>query len=126
MMRIIIRLVVRLAVPMAIAASISVPVIGRIIVTAIAIMAIIIAIGLVNLAMRVAYAKRLGRTANYRSFAMERLVGFAAFLAPLAVVGWSVSYYFWSYAVINVVVVLHDAKRMLIDPVPSVAESLAP
>ena len=85
--------------------------------------AIIIAVGLINLAMRVAYAKRLGRTANYRSFAMERLVGFAAFLTPFAVVGWSVAFYFWAYAAINVIVVLRDAKRMLIDPVPALVEA---
>lgn len=83
---------------------------------------IIIAVGLINLWMRVRYAKRMGRTTNYRSFAMERLVGFAAYLTPLAVLGWSVSYYFWAFALINVVVVIHDAKRMLVDPVPAEPE----
>ena len=85
--------------------------------------AIIIAVGLLNLAMRVAYAKSRGRTANYRSFAMERLVGFAAFLTPFAVVEWSVAFYFWAYAIINVVVVVRDAKRMLFDPVPQPQEA---
>ena len=54
--------------------------------------AIIIALGVVNMGLRAVYARRAGRTINYYSPAMERLVGFAAYLAAFATahyqVGW--------------------------------------
>lgn len=83
--------------------------------------AIILGVGVINFAMRFQYARRLGRAANYRSFAMEKLVGFVAFLAPVAVMGWSVAFYYWTFTVLLCVVVVHDAKRMLFDPVPAAA-----
>lgn len=79
---------------------------------------IIIALGLVNTWLRTIYAKRIGRTTNYKSHAMERLVAFAAYLGGFGTAGFQVDYFFWTFAGLLAVVVLHDAKRMAFDPVP--------
>src|SRR5437868_4418721 len=42
--------------------------------------ALVMVMGFVNLWMRTVYAKRVGRTTNYRSFAMERLVAYGGYL----------------------------------------------
>lgn len=80
---------------------------------------IIIAVaGTLNSGMRVIYARRAGRTTNYRSYAMERLVAFAAYLAGTGTARYEVDYFFYTCATLMIVVVIHDAKRMLIDPIP--------
>lgn len=79
---------------------------------------IILALGVVNAVFRWVYAKRAGRTTNYQSHAMERLVAFAAYLGGFGTLGFQVTYFFWTFTVLLVVVVAHDAKRMVIDPVP--------
>ena len=71
-----------------------------------------------NTVMRFIYGKRAGRAINYKSYAMERLVGLTAFMIGMATAGFSVEYMFWGYVPFNAVVVLYDAKRMLIDPIP--------
>jgi phosphatidylglycerophosphate synthase len=82
---------------------------------------IIVALGLVNAFLRWVYARRAGRTTNYRSYAMERLVAFAAYLGGFGTSGLQVDFFFWTFAGLLFVVVLHDAKRMVLDPVPPVA-----
>jgi len=79
---------------------------------------IFLGLGIVNGLMRVAYTKRAGRTTNFRSWAMERIVGYTAALAGLAVTGFSAELFAWSVPCVMLVVVLWDAKRMLIDPIP--------
>lgn len=81
--------------------------------------AIIVVLGIINSGMRAIYAKRAGRATNYRSFAMERIVGFSAYLIGIGINNFEVDYFFYTCAALMVIVVLHDAKRMLIDPVPS-------
>lgn len=80
--------------------------------------ALIAALGVINSGMRALYARRAGRATNYRSFAMERLVAFAAFLAGIGVNQYEVDYYYYSCATLMLIVVLHDGKRMLVDPIP--------
>lgn len=80
--------------------------------------AAILGLGIANSAMRAFYVKRAGRTMNYKSYAMERLVGLTGFLIGFATGGMEVDYFFWGYVPFNLVVVLHDAKRMLVDPIP--------
>ncbi|MCG8417506.1 MAG: CDP-alcohol phosphatidyltransferase family protein [Proteobacteria bacterium] len=75
--------------------------------------------GATNSSMRAIYVRRAGRATNYHSFAMERLVGFAAFLAGTGCNKYEVKYFFYSCASLMVIVLIHDAKRMLIDPIPS-------
>ncbi len=76
-------------------------------------------LGVINTLMRVVYARRAGRTTNYRSFAMERIAAFSAFLIGAGVNHFSVTFYYYSFAGLMLVVLLHDTKRMLIDPVAS-------
>jgi phosphatidylglycerophosphate synthase len=77
-----------------------------------------IALGLANTGLRAIYVKRAGRAVNYKSYAMERLVAYTAYLIGFGTAGFEVEFYYWLYVPLMVVVVAHDAKRMLIDPLP--------
>ena len=81
--------------------------------------AAILGAGAANTLMRAAYAKRAGRTTNYHSYAMERLVAFIAYLGAVALNDYEITFYFYACTALVVVVVLHDSKRMLWDPVPA-------
>jgi phosphatidylglycerophosphate synthase len=80
--------------------------------------ALMLGMGIANTVMRFVYGKRAGRAINYKSYAMERLVGLTAFMIGMATGGFEVEYMFWGYVPINAIVILYDAKRMLIDPIP--------
>jgi phosphatidylglycerophosphate synthase len=80
--------------------------------------ALMLGMGIANTLMRFAYGKRAGRAINYKSHAMERLVGLTAFMIGMATSGFEVHYMFWGYVPLNAIVILYDAKRMLVDPVP--------
>ncbi len=75
-------------------------------------------LGAVNSLFRAIHIRRAGRPVNYKSYAMERLVAFIAYLVGFAVARYEVAYYYWTFLPLMAVVVLHDAKRMLLDPVP--------
>lgn len=77
----------------------------------------VICLGTANTVMRLLYAKRAGHAVNYKSHAMERIVGFIAFMIGFATGGVAVELYYWGFLPIFAVVVLHDAKRMLVDSV---------
>ena len=81
--------------------------------------AIIVGAGLLNVVMRAAYARRAGKAVNYRSWAMERVVGYGCFLIGAGLCRYEVHFYSWAYVTVMVLVLLHDTKRMLIDPVPT-------
>ncbi len=87
---------------------------------------VIVGLGLVNTGLRWLYARRAGRTVNYQSHAMERLVAFAAYLGGFGTLGFQVDYFFWTFTALMVVVVIHDAKRLALDPVPAAAPLAAP
>lgn len=78
----------------------------------------IIVLGAVNSALRGVYAKRAGRTVNYKSYAMERLVAYTGYLIGFATADMEVTFFFWLFPPLMLVIVLHDAKRMLVDAVP--------
>lgn len=78
----------------------------------------VLGLGVANSALRVVYAKRVGRAVNYKSHAMERVVGFVAFMIGFATGRVEVDYYYWGFLPIFAVVVLHDARRMLLSAVP--------
>lgn len=78
---------------------------------------IILVLGLVNSWMRAVFAKRAGKTVNYRSWAMEKMVAFVGYLCGFGVAGMEVPFYAWSCAAIMVVVMVYDTRRMLIDPI---------
>jgi phosphatidylglycerophosphate synthase len=81
--------------------------------------AAVIALGLANTGMRTLYAKRLGRAANYKSYAMERIVAYTGYLIGFATGAMEVTFFYWLFVPLMVIVLLHDAKRMLVDPVPA-------
>lgn len=76
-------------------------------------------LGALNAAFRFVYARRAGRTTNYQSFAMEVFTGNLAYLIGFAVADYEVSFYYNVCLIVMVVIVLHDTKRMLLDPVPA-------
>jgi phosphatidylglycerophosphate synthase len=79
----------------------------------------ILVLGVVNTGFRAIYARRLGRAANYRSYAMERMVALAAYLGGFGTTGFEADYYAWVLFGLILAVLAHDAKRMLLDPVPA-------
>ncbi len=79
---------------------------------------LIVILGVINAGFRWLYARRAGRTTNYQSHAMERLVAYAAFLGGFGTLGFGVDYFYWTFTGMLFVVVVHDAKRMALDPVP--------
>jgi CDP-diacylglycerol--glycerol-3-phosphate 3-phosphatidyltransferase len=87
---------------------------------------LIVVMGVFNLGLRTIYARRAGRTVNYRSFAMERCVGFAAYLGGFGTTGYMVDYFFWTFAAIMAVTLVHDTKRMAFDPIDPPAQPVAP
>ena len=78
----------------------------------------VVGLGAANSGMRILYAKRVGRAVNYKSYAMERVVGFVGFMIGFATGRIEVDYYYWGFLPIFALVVLHDARRMLLSPVP--------
>lgn len=79
----------------------------------------VIGLGLLNTALRFVYIRRAGRPINYKSYAMERIVAYTGYLIGFATGGMEVKYFYWAFVPIMIAIVLHDAKRMLIDPVPA-------
>jgi len=81
---------------------------------------LVIALGVTNTVLRGVYIRRAGRAVNYKSYAMERIVAYTGYLIGFATSGMEVQFFFWVFVPIMLVIVVHDAKRMLIDPVPGV------
>ena len=79
---------------------------------------LVIVLGVTNAAMRVVYARRAGRATNYKSYAMERLVGYTGYLIGFATAGFEVSFFFWLFVPVMITILCYDAKRMLVDPIP--------
>jgi phosphatidylglycerophosphate synthase len=78
----------------------------------------ILALGTANTLMRGVYAKRAGRAVNYKSYAMERIVAYTGYLVGFATGGMLVSFFYWMFVPMMSIIVIHDAKRMLVDPLP--------
>jgi len=81
----------------------------------------VIGLGLLNTGLRAVYIRRAGRAVNYKSYAMERIVAYTGYLIGFATSGMEVSLFYWAFVPIMLAIVLHDAKRMLIDPIPAAA-----
>jgi len=73
----------------------------------------VLGLGATNTLLRLVYAKRMGKAVNYKSYAMERVVGFIGFMIGFATARVEVNYYYWGFVPIFGIVVLHDAFRML-------------
>ena len=78
----------------------------------------VIAIGVLNAGFRAIYVRRAGRATNYRSYAMERMVAFTVYLVGFCVLGFEEVYFAWVTFVVTALILLHDIKRMVIDPIP--------
>jgi phosphatidylglycerophosphate synthase len=83
--------------------------------------ALVIGLGLANSAMRGLYLRRAGRATNYKSYAMERIVAYTGYLIGFATGGMEVTFYYWMFVPLMTIILMHDAKRMLIDPIPGPA-----
>lgn len=79
----------------------------------------VIGLGAINTALRFVYIRRAGRALNYKSYAMERIVAYSGYLIGFATGGMEVQLFYWAFVPVMIVIVLHDAKRMLIDPPPA-------
>ena len=79
--------------------------------------AVVIILGLTNSAMRGVYVRRAGRTTNYKSYAMERIVAYTGYLIGFATGGYEVTFFFWMFVPVMTLILAHDAKRMLVDPI---------
>ena len=79
----------------------------------------IVVLGGINTVGRLAYAKRIGRTTNYRSWAMERVVAFTIYLVGFGTMNIQPDYFSWLCFGMMAFILSHDLKRMLIDPVPA-------
>lgn len=80
---------------------------------------LVIALGIANTGLRFVYIRRAGRTVNYKSYAMERVVAYAGYLIGFATGGMEVSFFYWALVPVMLVIVVHDAKRMLVDTIPA-------
>jgi phosphatidylglycerophosphate synthase len=78
----------------------------------------IISLGILNSALRFVYIKRAGRPVNYKSYAMERIVAYTGYLVGFATGGMEVTFFYWCFVPLMLAIVLYDAKRMLVDPIP--------
>ncbi|HET7502989.1 MAG TPA: CDP-alcohol phosphatidyltransferase family protein [Kofleriaceae bacterium] len=78
----------------------------------------VIGLGLINTGLRMVYIRRAGRAVNYKSYAMERIVAYTGYLIGFATADMEVRYFYWAFVPVMFVIVLHDAKRMLLDAVP--------
>jgi phosphatidylglycerophosphate synthase len=78
----------------------------------------VITLGVANTVMRAMYVKRAGRTTNYKSYAMERLVAYTGYLIGFATGNFQVRFFYWLFVPVMVVILIYDAKRMLVDPIP--------
>jgi phosphatidylglycerophosphate synthase len=86
---------------------------------------LVIVLGLINTGLRVVFARRAGRSTNYKSYAMERVVAYTAFLVAFAIGQYETVYFYWVFVAIMALVVIHDAKRMVLDPPPQQKASAA-
>jgi phosphatidylglycerophosphate synthase len=82
---------------------------------------VVLGLGVVNTGLRFVYIRRAGRTVNYKSYAMERIVAYTGYLIGFATGGMEVDFFYWAFVPVMLLVVLHDAKRMLLDPIPAAA-----
>jgi phosphatidylglycerophosphate synthase len=86
--------------------------------------ALILGLGIANTGLRFVYIRRAKRPVNYKSYAMERIVAYTGYLIGFATGGMEVSFYYWCFPPLMALIIIHDAKRMLVDPVPPAGAAL--
>jgi phosphatidylglycerophosphate synthase len=83
---------------------------------------LILVMGVGNSGLRFVYSWRAKRATNYKSYAMERIVAYTGYLIGFATGGMMVDFFYWAFVPMQALIILYDAKRMLIDPVPEAAK----
>ena len=83
---------------------------------------LILVMGVMNVGLRFAYGWRAQRATNYKSYAMERIVAYTAYLIGFATGGMMVDFFYWMFVPMQAVIIVYDAKRMLMDPIPEVTK----
>jgi phosphatidylglycerophosphate synthase len=78
---------------------------------------VVVVLGIYNTFLRAAYVKRSGRTTNFRSWAMEKLVAYAGYNVLWGAIEVQVSYYLWGFVTLMSLTLIWDTKRMLLDPI---------
>jgi len=78
---------------------------------------LLVLMGGANIVMRGIYVRRAGRTTNYRSYAMERVVAYLCYLIGLGCGDYHIEWFSWMFPVVMAIVIVHDTKRMVVDPV---------
>jgi phosphatidylglycerophosphate synthase len=86
----------------------------------------ILGLGAINTALRFAYIRRAGRAVNYKSYAMERIVAYTGYLIGFATGGMEVQLFYWAFVPLMILIVAHDAKRMLVDALPVASAPAGP
>lgn len=71
-----------------------------------------------NALLRALYTRRAGRATNFRSWAMERVAGYAGFLSGVGVADFDALFLAWAIVPIMALICAWDTKRMLVDPIP--------
>lgn len=89
-------------------------------------MLVFLGLGGYNALLRLLYTRRAGRATNFRSWAMERVVAYTAYLAGVGVSNFDPAYYAWAIPVFMVIICARDTKRMLLDPIPPAPGEAAP
>lgn len=82
---------------------------------------VVLLLGVGNTGLRGIYIRRAGRAINYKSYAMERVVAYFGYMIGFATSGMEERYFYWALVPVMIIIVGHDAKRMLLDPIPSAA-----
>lgn len=80
----------------------------------------ILTMGIANTVLRFIYGVRAKRPVNYKSYAMERIVGYTAYMIGFATAQMEVTFYYWAFVPMQAVIIMYDAKRMVLDPIPEV------
>lgn len=80
---------------------------------------ILLGLGVANAVFRFIYGLRAGRAVNFVSPGMEKFVCYVVWSIAFAVMSYDIEYFYWLGVVAMAIIVAHDAKRMLLDPVPS-------
>ena len=83
---------------------------------------LILVMGVLNVGLRFIYGWRAKRATNYKSYAMERIVAYTAYLIGFATGGMMVNFFYWIFVPMQAVIIAYDAKRMLVDPIPEVTK----
>src|SRR5262249_26998524 len=64
----------------------------------------VLGLGVLNTALRGVYIRRAGRTVNYKSYAMERIVAYTGYLIGFATSGMEVSLFYWAFVPVMLVI----------------------